>query len=106
MKLAGVLCVMTVLVVSLRTGDGAPQWRPQGRFGKRLEPAMPLLLDQNAASNSFLSSYQDRADKVNEFKVLLHKLCSHPGNFGLYPCSFRRRAGGADNSLQSMDLKR
>jgi hypothetical protein len=42
MKLAELITIFSVVFfVTIATGNGAPQWRPQGRFGKRLDQRFP-----------------------------------------------------------------
>lgn len=48
MKFGELVTVFSVLfLVTFSMGDGAPQWRPQGRFGKRLDQRFPSPWQQS-----------------------------------------------------------
>ncbi|KAK6181848.1 hypothetical protein SNE40_009628 [Patella caerulea] len=103
-----ILCVMAVLLVTFTVGNGAPQWRPQGRFGKRIDPTLSLLLHRGI-EKTYNPSEEDYLLQVKPFlpeimgeisieglgtdarehlSKLLHRLCSESGLDNVPRCSW------------------
>ncbi|KAK3105796.1 hypothetical protein FSP39_005883, partial [Pinctada imbricata] len=93
MKLVQVISIFTVIfMVTITTGDGAPQWRPQGRFGKRQ--------DQRISSSWLSESHKDidlfpvlecadtsiSSENPEQTLSILGKLCIETNIPGLYRC--------------------
>lgn len=100
MKLAELITIFSVVFfVTIATGNGAPQWRPQGRFGKRLDQRFPSSWqlgngDKNIDMFRVLEDQQmsQDTDKDEQSLELLDKLCVESSISGLYRCYRKKRA--------------
>nr|AXN93501.1 luqin [Mizuhopecten yessoensis] len=98
MKLAEIITVLCVVFfVTLTVGDGAPQWRPQGRFGKRGDQRQyPLSWQPDSESDIDVYPVVERrsdteSDSEKTLK-LLEKLCVESSLPGLFRCYRRKRS--------------
>ncbi|XP_046331200.1 abdominal ganglion neuropeptides L5-67-like isoform X1 [Haliotis cracherodii] len=100
MKLAEiVLCITTVLLLTFTTGNGAPQWRPQGRFGKRVQNNLPLLINEDSSNHSpepASSPYEIPIEKLETHSDgsvlrLLDRLCTESNVPGFRKCLWNKR---------------
>lgn len=103
MKLAELITIFSVVfLVTIATGNGAPQWRPQGRFGKRLDQRLPSSwqLGNSEKNIDMFPVIEDQqhisrdvdADANEQSLDLLDKLCVESSIPGLYRCYRRKRA--------------
>ncbi|ESP02754.1 hypothetical protein LOTGIDRAFT_156700 [Lottia gigantea] len=106
-----IMCIMAVLLVTITLGNGAPQWRPQGRFGKRVNPTLSLLLhgDQEkqflnhekpfiSEDKPYIPEVTDEisverltSDARDNLSKFLHRLCSESGLENVPRCSWSRK---------------
>ncbi|XP_062610999.1 uncharacterized protein LOC134272850 [Saccostrea cucullata] len=109
MKLAELVTVFSVLfLVTFSMGDGAPQWRPQGRFGKRLDQRFPSSWQPASGSEKDIDVFpvlqeqtEQQTNNVDNLINVLKKVCVESNVPGLYKCyrrgdsSFRSSSGNA-----------
>ncbi|KAL5010626.1 hypothetical protein ScPMuIL_012931 [Solemya velum] len=108
MRLAEVISVFTaVFLITFTIGDGAPQWRPQGRFGKRLDlryPATWQSESDKALTDEFslLPIIPDSSETDPEEEIIntMNRLCVKSSIPGLYRCYRKKRSASL---LQSED---
>ncbi|VDI04153.1 uncharacterized protein LOC143062353 isoform X2 [Mytilus galloprovincialis] len=99
MKLAEIITIFSVVfLVTIATGNGAPQWRPQGRFGKRLDQRFPSSWQLGNGDKSIdmfpvIEGQQTQQESASDEQSidLLHKLCVESTIPGLYRCYRRKR---------------
>ncbi|XP_033732361.1 uncharacterized protein LOC117321870 isoform X1 [Pecten maximus] len=98
MKLAEIITVLSVvLFVTFIVGDGAPQWRPQGRFGKRGDLRQyPVSWQPDSDSDidvyPVIESRSDTESDSEKTLKLLEKLCVESSLPGLFRCYRKKRS--------------
>ncbi|KAJ8307223.1 hypothetical protein KUTeg_015307 [Tegillarca granosa] len=92
MKLAEIITILSVIfLVTFTTGDGAPQWRPQGRFGKRLDQRFANSWESDIPDKDIdvfpvIEENTDLSDEKPATVNLINKLCVESNIAGLYRC--------------------
>jgi hypothetical protein len=85
MKLAEIVTVFSVLfLVTFSMGDGAPQWRPQGRFGKRLDQRFPsswqpgkFQISACLFAYKYIKFYEANSRRNDKVKIKVYVKTSH-----------------------------
>nr|XP_011447715.2 uncharacterized protein LOC105342458 [Crassostrea gigas] len=108
MKFGELVTVFSVLfLVTFSMGDGAPQWRPQGRFGKRLDQRFPSPWQQISGTDKDIDVYpvlEEQTDvqpnNVDNIINVLKKVCVESNVPGLFKCYRRTDSGFRSSSGQ------
>nr|XP_022307301.1 uncharacterized protein LOC111113361 [Crassostrea virginica] len=101
MRLSELITVLSLIfLVTFSLGDGAPQWRPQGRFGKRLDQRFPSSWQQVSGTEKDIDMFpvlEEQTDlqtnNVDNIISVLKKVCVESNVPGLYKC-YRRSDSG------------
>ncbi|XP_069121910.1 uncharacterized protein [Argopecten irradians] len=98
MKLAEIITVLSVVfLVTFSMGQGAPQWRPQGRFGKRGDMRQyPVSWQPDSDSDidvyPVIQSRTETESDTEKTLKLLEKLCVESSLPGLFRCYRKKRS--------------
>ncbi|KAK3588385.1 hypothetical protein CHS0354_024276 [Potamilus streckersoni] len=100
MKTAELVTALAVIfLVTLTIGEGAPQWRPQGRFGKRYNTGEFMTAMQTFPENSEavqpLFMEETPTDSMSTTQSKANRVCVETTFAGVFTCYRRRKSTSA-----------
>ncbi|KAL3836300.1 hypothetical protein ACJMK2_021737 [Sinanodonta woodiana] len=91
-----VTALAVVFLVTLTIGEGAPQWRPQGRFGKRFGTGEFMTAMQTLPDNSEvvqpLFMEETPTDSMPTTQSKASRVCVETTFPGVFTCYRRRKS--------------